>query len=150
MWEFLHPLFLFMDSIRKLIRIYTPFVVTLCNLAYGVLFLKETLTDNEAFTLNVISGCSFSFVIYVWAASKHMCIWYKLNLPSMVLMLVDTVLYYVTDVIDRVLYSYIYVLLATAGLICFLAFWFTFVLFRNVVCNRKHSKVQEERQDLVP
>lgn len=59
-------------------------------------------------------------------------------------------LIYVTDVIDRVLYSYIYVLLATAGLICFLAFWFTFVLFRNVVCNRKHSKVQEERQDLVP
>lgn len=102
MWEFLHPLFLFMDSIRKLIRIYTPFVVTLCNLAYGVLFLKETLTDNEAFTLNVISGCSFSFVIYVWAASKHMCIWYKLNLLSMVLMLVDTVLYYVTDVKEKV------------------------------------------------
>lgn len=82
-----------MDNLRKFIRIYTPFIVTLANLIYGVYYLKETLTEDIAFCINVPFGCSFSFVIYAWAASKRMCIWYKLNLLCNLLMLVDTVAY---------------------------------------------------------
>lgn len=132
-----------MDNLRKFIRIYTPFVVTLANLIYGVYYLKETLTEDIAFCINVPFGCSFSFVIYAWAASKRMCIWYKLNLLCNLLMLVDTVAYYVIDDVDKTTYSYIFVLLATAGLVFFLIFWFTYVLFRNVAHNHRCSREQE-------
>lgn len=132
-----------MDNLRKFIRIYTPFVVTLANLIYGVYYLKETLTEDIAFCINVPFGCSFSFVIYAWAASKCMCIWYKLNLLCNLLMLVDTVAYYVIDDVDKTTYSYIFVLLATAGLVFFLIFWFTYVLFRNVAHNHRCSREQE-------
>lgn len=132
-----------MDNLRKFIRIYTPFIVTLANLIYGVYYLKETLTEDIAFCINVPFGCSFSFVIYAWAASKRMCIWYKLNLLCNLLMLVDTVAYYVIDDVDKTTYSYIFVLLATAGLVFFLIFWFTYVLFRNVAHNHRCSREQE-------
>lgn len=132
-----------MDNLRKFIRIYTPFIVTLANLIYGVYYLKETLTEDIAFCINVPFGCSFSFVIYAWAASKRMCIWYKLNLLCNLLMLVDTVAYYVIDDVDKTTYSYIFVLLATAGLVFFLIFWFTYVLFRNVTHNHRCSREQE-------
>lgn len=132
-----------MDNLRKFIRIYTPFIVTLANLIYGVYYLKETPTEDIAFCINVPFGCSFSFVIYAWAASKRMCIWYKLNLLCNLLMLVDTVAYYVIDDVDKTTYSYIFVLLATAGLVFFLIFWFTYVLFRNVAHNHRCSREQE-------
>lgn len=62
--------------LKRLIKIYTPFVCAVIALIHGVLFLCEY--SGSLFTLfSEFSGHSILLVLYIISTSSKMCIWYK-------------------------------------------------------------------------
>lgn len=104
-----------------LIRIYTPFICTLMALVNGVLFKMGLYTLPEVYLLATLTGNSILVDLFMFAASLKMCIWYKLNLFFLLLIQICGLLYTYLD-IDRVLYIWVTILLASLGVICFLIF----------------------------
>lgn len=64
--------------IKRLIKIYTPFVCALSALIHGVLYFvgyKGCLY----YVLNNVTGHSFLLILYIIATSSKMCIWYRIT-----------------------------------------------------------------------
>lgn len=110
-----------MDVVRKLLRIYTPFICTLVALIYGVLLLMDIEFANADYILSAVTGNSIIVVAYMWATSKRMCIWYKLNLLCLLLIHIDGLIYFLSDM-NFTPYCYSVILIATAGLIFFIIY----------------------------
>lgn len=73
-----------MDILYTLIRIYTPFIMASALCFYGVLYFagyRGIMFDK----LNNSFGHSFIAIIYMFATSRHMCIWYKSTLLLLLL-----------------------------------------------------------------
>lgn len=111
--------------IRRLIRIYTPFICALVSLIHGVLFFREELTEGFIYNASFSSGFSIIVIAYFWATSKQMCIWWHLNLLCLVLISISSALDFY-KILPIGSYFYFTTLLSTFGLIFFL-------LYRNTV-----------------
>ena len=59
-----------MDVLRKLLRIYTPFICTLVALIYGVLLLMDIEFANADYILSAVTGNSIIVVAYMWASEQ--------------------------------------------------------------------------------
>lgn len=62
--------------LKKLIRIYTPFLMAICSIVYAILYFNE----DEGIAMNVlneINGHSFIALCYIASTYRRMCIWYK-------------------------------------------------------------------------
>lgn len=110
-----------MRIIVRLIRIYTPFICTLMALVNGVLFKRGVEVLPEIYALSTIAGYSIVTVLFMFAASLKMCIWYKLNLFFLLLIQICGLLYNYLG-IPNSLYIWATILLASLGVICFLIF----------------------------
>lgn len=80
--------------LRRLIRIYTPFICALFALIHGVLF---SLLEYRGIILSImgeIAGHSLLLVMYIWATSKHMCKWYHRTNFLLMMIHVNNLLYY--------------------------------------------------------
>lgn len=110
-----------MDIVRKLLRIYTPFICTLVALIYGVLLLLDIEFANADYILSAVTGNSIIVVAYMWATSKRMCIWYKLNLLCLLLIHIDGLIYFLSDM-KFAPYCYSVILIATVGLVFFIIY----------------------------
>lgn len=69
-----------MDILRRLVRLYAPFVCTITAYIHGYKFLNGSLTDSFVYNCSINAGFSVIMVLYVMATAKRMCIWYKMNL----------------------------------------------------------------------
>lgn len=126
-----------MRILIRLIRIYTPFICTLMVLLNGVLFMYEKQT---LFFMNLLSsttGYSIAVVLYMFATSMRMCIWYKLNLLCLLLVQICGLMYNCYEM-DYSLYLWIVVLLSALGIMFFLIFRIFYNVTRLFGCNRRH------------
>jgi hypothetical protein len=64
--------------VKRLIKIYTPFICAITAIIHGVLFLKG-YKGQAYYILNDITGHSILLILYVLATSKKMCKWYKIT-----------------------------------------------------------------------
>lgn len=69
-----------MDVLRRLVRLYAPFICTITAYIHGYKFLNGSLTDSFVYNCSINAGFSVIMILYVMATAKRMCIWYKLNL----------------------------------------------------------------------
>lgn len=126
-----------MRILIRLIRIYTPFICTLMVLLNGVLFMYEKQT---LFFMNLLSsttGYSIAVVLYMFATSMRMCIWYKLNLLCLLLVQICGLMYNCYEM-DYSLYLWIVVLLSALGIMFFLIFRIFYNVTRLFGCTRRH------------
>ena len=67
-----------MDLIKRLIRIYTPFVCALTAVIHGVLFLLG-YKGIILWILGKLTGHSILLILYILSTSSKMCVWYKIT-----------------------------------------------------------------------
>lgn len=117
--------------IKKLIRIYTPFICTIIALIHGVLFLNKYKGILDVI-LSEISGHSILLILYIIATSHRMCKWYKITnylLLSIHIMNIGFVFNFITyDIL-----LYVIIILSIFALISFLIFQVT-VGITKVLC----------------
>lgn len=121
-----------MHILLRLIRIYTPFICVLTSLIYGVMYLKGVTFENFDYIMSTMTGNSILMVLFMFSCSKTMCIWYKLNLISLLLIHVTSLLYFYTE-LPFTLYCYFVILLAAFGLISFIIYRVT-VGITKILC----------------
>lgn len=121
-----------MHILLRLIRIYTPFICVLTSLIYGVMCLKGVTFENFDYIMSTMTGNSILMVLFMFSCSKTMCIWYKLNLLSLLLIHVTSLLYFYTE-LPFTLYCYFVILLAAFGLISFIIYRVT-VGITKILC----------------
>lgn len=126
-----------MRILIRLIRIYTPFICTLMVLLNGVLFICDSQEVTLIRMLSAITGHSVVVVLYMFATSLRMCIWYKLNLLCLLLVQICGLAYNCYD-IDTLLYLWIVILLSALGIMFFLIFRIFYNVTRLFGCNRRH------------
>lgn len=110
--------------LRRLIRIYTPFICALVALIHGVLFY---LLKYEGVILNIMgeyTGHSVLLIAYIWATSKRMCKWYHLTNILLMLIHINDLLYYHDIPAWEPIYFSIVMNLFTA---------LSFIIYRSVV-----------------
>ena len=107
--------------INRIIRIYTPFICSLFVLLNSVCFLLELDNLDFVYSLANISGSSILLVIYMYSVSRRMCIWYKLNLLTLLLTQVLGLMYDIMS-IDVAIYLYSVTCLSILGIIFFLIY----------------------------
>ena len=121
-----------MHILLRLIRIYTPFICVLTSLIYGVMYLQGVTFENFDYIMSTMTGNSILMVLFMFSCSKTMCIWYKLNLLSLLLIHVTSILYFYTE-LPFTLYCYFVILLAAFGLISFIIYRVT-VGITKILC----------------
>ena len=62
--------------IKRLVKIYTPFVCALSAITHGVLYFVG-YNGNLYYVLNDFTGHSFLLILYIICTSSKMCFWYK-------------------------------------------------------------------------
>lgn len=121
-----------MHILLRLIRIYTPFICVLTSLIYGVMYLKGVTFENFDYIMSTMTGNSILMVLFMFSCSKTMCIWYKMNLLSLLLIHVTSLLYFYTE-LPFTLYCYFVILFAAFGLISFIIYRVT-VGITKILC----------------
>lgn len=121
----------------RFIRIYTPFLCTIMAFLNGVLFIKGEEGIPMIELLATFSGSSIIVVLYMFATSMRMCIWYKMNLFCLLLIQICGLLYNYYN-IDTSLYLWVVVLLSAMGVIFFLIFRIFYNVTHLFGCNRRH------------
>lgn len=111
--------------LKRLIRIYTPFICTLIALIHGVLFLTNNITDSFQFNSSAFFGFSIATIAYFWATSARMCIWWYINLLSLLLVIITSLLYYY-HIFSFDIYLYATVIFSSIGLLAF-------IIYRKIV-----------------
>jgi hypothetical protein len=109
--------------IKKLIRIYTPFICAVVAIIHGVLFLCE-YQGVLMLVLGEFTGHSLLLIAYILSTCKHMCIWYKLTNWILFFGHAINIMYYF-DLIDQSHIIYILILLNILALISFLIYRIT-------------------------
>ena len=110
--------------IKRLIRIYTPFLCAVIAIIHGVLFLcgyKGVLM----LILGEFTGHSLLLIAYVLSTCKRMCIWYKLTNWILLFTHVINIMYYY-KLIDASHIIYALIIVNTFALI-------TFIIYRVTV-----------------
>lgn len=119
--------------IKRLIRIYAPFICTIIALIHGVLYLLDEINDDFIFNSSAYAGFSILTISYFWATSNRMCKWWYLNLKCLLLIDIFSLLVYY-KFIPGVVYFYAGTILASFALIFFL-------LYRNTVGITKFLRI---------
>ena len=132
----------------RLIRIYTPFFCTLMALLNGVLFIKGETEIPAIHMLASVSGSSIVMVLYMFATSLRMCIWYKLNLLCLLILQLCGLMYNYYG-IDASIYLWSVVLISGLGIIFFLMFKIFYRVTSVFGCSRKHSPTRIKSQDQI-
>lgn len=120
-----------MDVLRRLVRLYAPFICTITAYIHGYKFLNGSLTDSFVYNCSINAGFSVIMVLYVMATAKRMCIWYKLNLGCLLGICACSFIYKYVP-ISEVVYFYAVTLLSGIGIIFFLLTLITYSLFKSV------------------
>lgn len=84
---------MFKIIIKRLIKIYTPFICAVIAIVHGVMFLFKYKTTLY-YLFSDWTGHSVLLLAYVWATSTRMCLWYKLTVYVLMLTHVVNTLYY--------------------------------------------------------
>ena len=126
-----------MRLLIRLIRIYTPFICTVMALLNGVLFMRGENEIPLVDLLATVSGNSIVVILYMFATSMRMCIWYKLNLLCLLLIQICGLLYNYYG-IDTSLYLWAVVLLSVMGVLFFLIFRVLYNVTRLLGRSRRH------------
>lgn len=126
-----------MSYLLRLIRIYTPFFCTVMALLNGVLFMKGETEMPTIHFIAALSGNSVIVVLYMFATSLRMCIWYKLNLFCLLLVQLCGILYNYYN-IDTSLYLWVMTMLSAFGVICFLIFRIFYCVTSVFGCSRRY------------
>lgn len=124
-------------KLRRLVRIYTPFICTIMALVNGVLFMKGVTELPTIYLMATLSGNSILVDAYMFSASTKMCIWYKRNLLCLLLIQVCGLAYDYYG-ISISLYLWIVVLLAAMGILFFLIFRLFYSVTQLFECSRRH------------
>lgn len=127
-----------MKVFLRAIRIYAPFICTIMALVNGVFFLNGNAKGDFVYLAAASTGHSIVVVLYFFAASRKMCIWYKLNLTCLLLVQICGLLYKYKDMPFTV-YLYIVILISALGIFCFLVFRVFYKVTNSFLCNRRGS-----------
>lgn len=128
-----------MRLLIRLIRIYTPFICTLAALLNGVYFIIGDYDGMFTYVSSAITGNSVLVIAYMFATSHRMCVWYKLNLLCLMLIQVLGLTYDCLGM-DFTLYLWAVVLLASLGMVFFLAFRIFYRVTGAFLCIGRRSR----------
>ena len=106
--------------LKRLIRIYTPFICAIIALVNGVLYF----CDYSGIVYRILSeftGHSILLIAYILSTCNKMCIWYKITNYILVSIHVFNIIYYY-GYIDRIDVMYIGLLLNIFALLTFLIY----------------------------
>lgn len=81
------------DIIKRLIRIYTPFICAVVAIIHGVLYLIG-VTGCVYAVLGNFTGHSILLLLYVLSTCKQMCVWYKRTVKLLIATHIVNILYY--------------------------------------------------------
>lgn len=112
------------EILRRLIRIYTPFICSIVAIINGVMYLKGIEIPNFDYIMSETTGHSFLLVLYMFSTSKGVCIWYKLNLLCLLLIHVDGTIYFFSNM-EFDSYCFSVIVFSIIGLLCFLLYRIT-------------------------
>lgn len=126
--------------LRRLIRLYTPFICTLVCLFNGVSILFEYYSISQIYIMANLTGNSVLLDVYMLCCSRKMCIWYKADVYCLLLIQVCGLLYNAFD-IDEALYLFLVILLSAIGMITFFIFRVFYVVTHEFVSSRRRSEV---------
>jgi hypothetical protein len=117
------------DNALKLLRVYTPFILTLAALISitTVLFIDE---PSFSLVMSELFGGSIFLDIYLWITSRKMCIYYKTNILCLGLTHVSNILYDYFLISDT-LYLITIIILLMLGTISFIIFKRRYIIKLN-------------------
>lgn len=109
--------------IKRLIRIYTPFICALVAIIHGVLYLSGD-ESRISTILGEFTGHSILLILYILSTSKQMCIWYKIT--NYLLISIHIVnLIYIYGIIEAEMLLYIGIVINIFALLTFLIYRIT-------------------------
>lgn len=114
-------------QVKRLIRVYTPFVCTFNALMNGVQLCNNEVDDGQYFLSAAYFGYSIIVVAYFFVTSLRMCVWYHLNLVCLLLVQFCGIAYSYLY-IDFALYLDLVFLFSIFGIL----FFFIFKVFYKV------------------
>lgn len=122
--------------VRRLFKIYTPFLCAVFVLAHGWMYMTDSLSDQTAYLFSVIGGSSVLLLAYMWFENYKMYVWYKATLAMLFCVHVDSLLYYFTDM-DADAYYYSTMVFALAGILFFVIFSLCYKVTVDMSCIRR-------------
>lgn len=106
--------------IKRLIRIYTPFICAITAIIHGVLYLSK-YNGILTVVLSEFTGHSILLILYVIATIGRMCKWYKIT-NYLLLSIHIMNLAYITGLLTYDILLYIGIIINIAALITFLIY----------------------------
>lgn len=103
----------------------------------GVLFIEGETELPLIEILSTISGHSVLIVLYMFAVSRKMCIWYKMNLGCLLVVQICGFFYNYMDM-DTFLYLWVVTILSGMGIVFFLLFRLTHKVIGLFGCSHRH------------
>lgn len=122
-----------------LIRLYTPFICTIAALVNGVylLWFEEQIVTEQVYLFATITGNSILVDEYMFATSRRMCIWYKLNIRFLLVVQILGLCYNYFNM-DEVLYLHGVVISSGIGFICFVIFKVFYKVTGLLLCTYRY------------
>lgn len=121
--------------IRKLIRLYTPFICTFGCLINAASFLLND--DSLILPWAHLTGNSILIDIYMLCCSRKMCLWYKADVYCLLIIIQILGLLYNGFNIDETLYLFLVFVASLIGMITFFVFRVCYVVTHEFVCSRR-------------
>lgn len=112
--------------LKRLVKLYTPFICAIMAIIHGVLYLCK-YSGCFYWIASNFTGHSILLIMYVMVHSKRMCKWYKITLWMLMLVHVSNTLFY-TDIIPRRSIIYVTLILNMLALM----FWLIFMATRRI------------------
>lgn len=125
--------------IRRLIRLYTPFICTFMCLLNGVSIFLGYDSIPQIYIMANLTGNSVLLDVYMLCCSRKMCVWYKADVCCLLLIQICGLLYNAFD-IDEALYLFCVILLSAIGMITFFIFRVFYVVTHEFVSSRRRSR----------
>lgn len=122
--------------VRRLIRLYTPFICTFMCLLNGVSILLGLDNIQQIYLMANLTGNSVLIDIYMLCCSSKMCIWYKADVVCLLLIQICGMLYNAFN-IEEALYLFFIITLSAVGMMSFLIFRIFYVVTHGFVCSRR-------------
>lgn len=110
------------NMIKTIIRMLTPFIISVVDIIDGVLLFLELFKDIEIDgrfykLLSHCTGSSILLISYILLTSTHMCKYYKTACYLILLLHLYTIFYLYTDITIKT-YLYLAIVLSLLSLVC--------------------------------
>lgn len=97
------------NVLKRLVRIYTPFICAVVAIIHGVLYFCRCKSE-LCFIMNDFTGHSFLLIGYILCTCDRMCKWYKITCLLLMTVHIPNILYvYKLFTLDNVMYCSIIV-----------------------------------------